>query len=450
MTVGPTFDDIFRVMSAASVGDDSARVEVPGGPHDDEVATRFAVALNLLLDELAFRAERQRRVVAEQRRLEQQLQQAQKMEAVGRLAGGVAHDFNNLLSVILGYGESVMSGLPEGDLLREDMVEICRAAQRAAELTRQLLTFSRQQAVEPTFLDLNEVIDGVSKMLHRAVGDDVRVVAQLTKPLGTIRGDAGSVEQVVMNLVVNARDALPGGGEITIRTKDVVVDESYMRSHVGLKLGPHVMLSVTDTGIGMDAPTQARIFEPFFTTKPKGKGTGLGLAMVFGIVRQCGGSISLSSELGRGTVFEVYFPRVDAPVSQLRQSVPTNAPRGSETVLVVEDDDQVRRMTIAVLERAGYHVLAARSGSEALAVAEQHAGTIHLLLTDVMMPEMSGPELVRRLVPLRPDMRALCVSGYTDDIPLELEGGEANIAFLQKPVSPDGLKLKVREVLDAG
>jgi two-component system, cell cycle sensor histidine kinase and response regulator CckA len=449
MTTGPTFEDIFRVMAAASVGDDAARVTIPEGPAEDELAARFAVALNLLLDELTFRAERQRRASTESRRLEQQLQQAQKMEAVGRLAGGVAHDFNNLLAVIIGYGDSVMHSLPAADPLREDVAEICRAGQRAAELTRQLLTFSRQQAVEPTWLDLNEVLDGMKRMLERTVGDDVELVSRSKRPLGTVRADAGSIEQVIMNLVVNARDAMPSGGKIEIETQDVYIDDSHVQAHLALMPGPHVMLSVSDTGTGMDAATQARIFEPFFTTKAQGKGTGLGLSTVFGIVRQCGGSISLDSQLGDGTVFKVYFPRVDAPPSQPRTVKPTSAPRGSETVLLVEDNEQVRRMTHSILQRAGYIVLEARNGFEALAISEHHTGKIHLLLTDVMMPQMSGPELVRRLAPLRPDMRALCVSGYTDDIPLEREDGEASIAFLQKPISPEGLKLKVREVLDA-
>ncbi len=448
MTAGPTFDDIFRVMAAASVGDEAARVVVSPGASGDDVPTRFAVALNLLLDELAFRAERQRRGLTDHRRLEQQLEQAQKMEAVGRLAGGVAHDFNNLLSVILGYGHSIVSGLPAGDPLREDADEICRAGQRAAELTRQLLTFSRQQAVEPTLLDLNEVLSGMSRMLERAVGVDVRLDVRPSKPLGTVRADVGSIEQVIMNLVVNARDAMPSGGEIRIETKEVSIAEGQRQTHLALEPGPQVMLSVTDTGVGMDAATQARIFEPFFTTKPQGKGTGLGLSTVFGIVRQSQGGLSVDSQPGRGTVFNVYFPRVDAPATQGRTLVPTNAPRGSETVLVVEDNDQVRRLTQAILKRAGYDVLEARSGLEALAISEQHAGKIHLLLTDVMMPHMTGPELVRRLALLRPDMRALCFSGYTDDIALEREGGEASIAFLQKPVSPEALKLKVREVLD--
>ncbi len=386
--------------------------------------------------------------VTERRRLEEQLLMARKMEAVGRLAGGVAHDFNNLLSVILGYGESMMSTLRADDPLREDLGEICRAGERAAELTRQLLTFSRQHVIQPILLDLNEVLGGMNKMLERAVGVDVRLSSKLTRPLGTVRADLGSVEQVVMNLVVNARDAMPSGGELTIETENVFLDEGYAHAHLGVTAGPHVMLAVRDTGVGMDKATQARVFEPFFTTKPQGKGTGLGLSVVFGIVRQSGGSVWLYSEPGRGSVFKLYFPRIDAPAARISPSRAPEAPGGSETVLLVEDDEQVRRMTLAVLERAGYEVLHARDGAEALAIAASRGGRIDLLLTDVVMPQMSGPELARRLAAARPEIRVLCVSGYTDDEVLERGPDDVAIAFLQKPVTPETLKLKVREVLD--
>jgi PAS domain S-box-containing protein len=384
--------------------------------------------------------------VTERRRLEAQLQQAQKMEAVGRLAGGVAHDFNNLLSVILGYGEAMMTSLRPSDPLKDDVAEICRAGERAAVLTRQLLTFSRQKAVEPKVLDLNRVLAGMNRMLERAAGIDVRVHFRLAEPLGTVRIDLGGIEQVVMNLVVNARDAMPNGGEIVLETGDVFLDEAYAQAHLGVTPGPHVMLAIRDTGAGMDKATQARIFEPFFTTKAPGKGTGLGLSVVFGIVRQSGGSIWVYSEVGRGTVFKIFFPRVELEADALGPARPTKAPGGTETILLVEDDEQVRRLTHGILESAGYVVFAARDGFEALAIADGHPERIHLLLSDVVMPTMTGPELARRLVAARPGLRVLCVSGYTDDV--VLEQADARIAFLQKPVTPETLKLKVREVLD--
>jgi hypothetical protein len=387
------------------------------------------------------------RDVTERLRLEEQLRQSQKMEAVGRLAGGVAHDFNNVLSVILSYGEMLLADLKPGEPMHGDMLEIHKAGKRAADLTRQLLMFSRQQVLEPKVLDLNEVLTSMDKMLQRILGADVDLVSLPTQPLGRVRADPSSVEQVIMNLVVNARDAMPTGGQLTMETGNVVLDEAYAKAHLGVKPGPHVMLAVTDTGTGIDNVTLSRIFEPFFTTKEKGKGTGLGLSTVFGIVQQSEGSVWVYSEVGKGTTFKVYLPRVDAAVETVRAAEAPSTLRGSETILLVEDDDQVRAVARGILLRNGYHVIEARNAGEALLHSEKHPSTIHLLLSDVVMPQMSGPELAKRLAKARPDMRVLCMSGYTDDSIVRHGVLEAHIAFLQKPITPDMLATKVREVL---
>ncbi|MBZ0238089.1 MAG: response regulator [Deltaproteobacteria bacterium] len=381
------------------------------------------------------------------RATEEQLRHAQKMEAVGKLAGGVAHDFNNILSVIISYSDLVRADLSPGDPMRADLDEIHQAGERAAQLTRQLLAFSRQQVVEPRVLDLDEVIRGMEKMTRRLVGEDVEVLSMLHAGVGRVLADPGNLEQILMNLVVNARDAMPEGGKLTIETTEVVLDDDFVRAHVGASAGRHVMLAVSDTGVGMDRATQARIFEPFFTTKPKDRGTGLGLSTVFGIVSQCGGTIWVYSEPGIGTTFKVFLPCVDA---ELEGRPATRAPqpaRGTECVLLVEDDDQVRVVMRDILERAGYRVLEARNAGEALLIAEQpHA--IDLVLSDVVMPHMSGPEVLRRIAALRPGIRALCMSGYTDNAVLHHQVLERQIAFLQKPVTPGTLTRKVREVLD--
>ncbi len=388
--------------------------------------------------------------VTESRRLEEQLRQAQKMEAVGRLAGGVAHDFNNVLSVILGYGEMLLSDLPAGEPMRDDIDEIAKAARRAADLTRQLLTFSRQQVMDPKVLDLNDLLSNVDKMLRRVLGADVDLASLPAKGLGRVRADPGSIEQVVMNLVVNARDAMPTGGHLTIETANVELDEEYARLHAGAKPGPHVMLAVTDTGIGMDAQTLGRIFEPFFTTKPQGKGTGLGLSTVFGIVHQSGGTVWAYSEPGKGTTFKVFLPRVDASLDARNSDLPPPVVRGTETILLVDDDDQVRLVARAILLKHGYQVIEARNAGEALLHAENHSGAIHLLLTDVVMPQVSGPALAVRLAATRPEMKVLCMSGYTDDSIVRHGVIEGHVAFLQKPVTPLSLTRKVRSVLDGG
>jgi PAS domain S-box-containing protein len=379
---------------------------------------------------------------------EGQLRQSQKMEAVGRLAGGIAHDFNNVLSVILTYGDLVLADLKPGEPMRADVEEILTAGKRAAELTRQLLMFSRQQVLAPNVIDLNEVLAGMDRMLQRILGADIDLVSLPAEQLGHVRADVSSVEQVVMNLVVNARDAMPTGGMLTMETANVVLDDEYARTHVGVVAGNYVMLAVTDTGTGIDKAVLTRIFEPFFTTKESGKGTGIGLSTVFGVVHQSGGSVWVYSEVGQGTTFKIYLPRVDADVEVGRDAAPPTTTRGSETILLVEDDDQVRGAALGILRKSGYEVLDARNAGEALLRSERHAGTIHLLLTDVVMPKMSGPELAKRLASARPAMKVLCMSGYTDDSIVRHGVLAAHIAFLQKPITPATLTARVREVLD--
>jgi two-component system cell cycle sensor histidine kinase/response regulator CckA len=380
---------------------------------------------------------------------EEQLRQSQKMEAVGRLAGGVAHDFNNVLSVILSYAEMMVADLKPGDPMRGDVEEIRKAGARAADLTRQLLMFSRQNVVEPKVLDLNDVLVGMDKMLQRILGEDVDMVAVKAPSLGRVKVDPSSIEQVIMNLVVNARDAMPTGGKLTLETASVTLDEAYAKDHVGVKAGPHVMLAVSDTGCGMDAATRARIFEPFFTTKPKEKGTGLGLSTVFGIAQQSGGSLWVYSELGKGSTFKLYLPRVDEAVADRITPTSPGTLRGHETILLVEDDDQVRAVAQSILKRHGYDVLMARHAGEALLFCEQHKGVIDLLLTDVVMPQMSGPELAHRLEKDRPEMKVLCMSGYTDDSIVRHGVLEEKVAYLQKPLTTEALARKVREVLES-
>jgi PAS domain S-box-containing protein len=406
-----------------------------------------------MLDEtkcISFIADLTARKLAEQvlHQTESQLRQAQKMEAIGRLAGGVAHDFNNVLSVILTYSEFIFGALGPSDPMRDDVDEIRKAGQRAADLTRQLLMFSRQQVVEPKVLDLNDVLHTMDKMLQRILGEDVDLVSLPEQALGRVNADPSSVEQVIMNLVVNARDAMPTGGKLTIETANVTLDDAYAIRHVGITPGPYVMLAVTDTGIGMDKATLARVFEPFFTTKDRGKGTGLGMSTVFGIVQQSGGSVWIYSEVGRGTTVKVYLPRTDRSIEAMTVPAEPIDCRGTETILLVEDEDQVRAAALGILSRQGYDVIEARSGGEALLICEKHLRPIHLLLTDVVMPQMSGPELSKRLAALEPNMKLLCMSGYTDDSIFRHGVLEAEIAFLQKPFTPQTLTRRVREVID--
>jgi two-component system cell cycle sensor histidine kinase/response regulator CckA len=379
----------------------------------------------------------------------EQLRQSQKMDAVGRLAGGISHDFNNLLSVILSYSDLVLADLKPNDPACADLTEIRKAALRAADLTRQLLVFSRQQVVAPKVLDLNEVLDSVDKMVRRILGEDIDLVASPSPGLGRVLADRSNIEQVILNLVVNARDAMPTGGKLTIETGNVELDEHYALQHPGAAAGPHVMLAVTDTGVGMDQVTQERIFEPFFTTKGVGKGTGLGLSTVFGVARQSGGSVWVYSEPGEGTTFKVYLPRVDADVERVSPSVPPPSSRGTETILLVEDQEQVRTVAHGILRRNGYRVLVAQHAGEALLVCEIQKERIDLLLTDVVMPQMSGSELAKRLSLKRPDMKVLYMSGYTDDSIVRHGILESEMSFLQKPFTPESLARKVREAINA-
>jgi two-component system cell cycle sensor histidine kinase/response regulator CckA len=383
------------------------------------------------------------------RNTEAQLRQAQKMEAVGRLAGGVAHDFNNLLSVILSYGDFLLEDLAADDPIRDDVEQMTIAGKRAADLTRQLLLFSRQQVLETQVLDLNTLVSDMRKMIQRVVGEDVEVVALPNAKASVVLADPGSLEQVIMNLVVNARDAMPTGGKLTIETSDVELDQDYVEAHLGAHLGPHVVLSVSDNGLGMDHEVQTRVFEPFFTTKELGKGTGLGLSTVFGIVSQTGGHVGVYSEPSQGTTFRVYLPSAGPVHGSAPDGVITETLGGNETVLLVEDEEQVRVVACTVLRRHGYQVLEARNAGEALLICESHPGDIHVLLSDVVMPQMSGPQLAKRLAPMRPNMKILYMSGYTDDAAVRHGLVERGVAFLQKPLTPTMLTRKVRQVLDS-
>jgi nitrogen-specific signal transduction histidine kinase/CheY-like chemotaxis protein len=383
-------------------------------------------------------------------RSEEQLRQAQKMEAVGKLAGGVAHDFNNLLTVINGQTALSLRRLSQDDPVYRKLETIKEAGERAASLTRQLLAFSRKQIMQPKVLDLNQAIFETNKMLQRLIGEDIDLLIGLMPDLGKVKADPGQIEQVLMNLTVNARDAMPKGGKLTIETQNVYVDEEYSSRHLSVRPGRYVMLAVSDTGCGMDAATQERIFEPFFTTKETGKGTGLGLSTVYGIVKQSGGNVWVYSEVGRGTTFKIYLPCVASAAEEFK-AITNDAmgTPGTETVLLVEDEEMVRNMTREILHESGYRVLEAKHGHEALLVSERHDGPIHLMLSDVVMPRMSGRELAEQLSPTRREMKVLYMSGYTDDAIVHHGVLDEGMAFIEKPFTPNALTRKLREVLGA-
>jgi len=399
-----------------------------------------------LRDELAER----KRSEVEREKLEEQLRTSQRMESIGRLAGGIAHDFNNLLSVILCCTEYAITNMREDDRIRDELLEVKKAADRAATLTRQLLAFSRKQVLQPALLNLNQIASGIEKMLRRILGEDIDYAQVLAQDLGAVWADPGQIEQVLMNLVVNARDAMPEGGKLTLETSNVDLDADYAARHVAVKPGAYVQLAVTDTGSGMDAKTKAQIFEPFFTTKEKGKGTGLGLSTVYGIVKQSGGNIWVYSEPGQGTTFKIYLPRVEAAVevAPVVKAAAARAP-GDETILVVEDEAAIRDIAKRILELAGYTVLTAASASAALLACESNASEIHLLLTDVVMPQMGGRVLAERLAVLRPGMKVLYMSGYTDDAIAHHGTLAPGTHFIAKPFSAADLTAKVRAVLES-
>jgi PAS domain S-box-containing protein len=386
--------------------------------------------------------------ITERKRLEEQFRQAQKMEAVGRLAGGVAHDFNNLLMVINGHCDLLLKKLDARDPMHGQLTAVRKAGQRATALTQQLLAFSRKQITQPRVLDLNQVVGDVENMLRRLIGEDIALVTVLSPELGRVRTDPGHISQALMNLAVNSRDAMPKGGRLMIETANIDLDETYAREHPAVNPGPYVQLTVSDSGTGMDAETQAHLFEPFFTTKKTGEGTGLGLSTVHGIVEQAGGFIWVYSELAKGTTFKIYLPRVEEAVEVEDVAEPAAGTlQGTETILVVEDQPELRKLARMVLEDHGYKVLAADNARDALFLSERHAGPIHLMLTDVVMPGMNGRELADRLKPLRPEMKVVYMSGYTANAIVEHGVLEPGIEYLQKPVSPDALAAKVRGML---
>jgi two-component system, cell cycle sensor histidine kinase and response regulator CckA len=418
-------------------------VSLETAPFQDDEG-RFAGALGMVRD-----VREQDSAEAALRASEERVRQAQKLEAIGMLAGGMAHDFNNLLSVILSYTSLVLEELPPEEPLRADIEEVRKAGERAAALTHQLLAFSRRQVLKPSVLALDSIVGGMESMLARLLGEDISLSVITPPGLGSVEADRGQLEQVIMNLAVNARDAMPTGGQLTIELANVDVDERHDAAHDGAAAGPHVMLSVTDTGMGMSAATREHVFEPFFTTKGQGKGTGLGMATVFGVVSQSGGSIEVESEPGRGSTFRILLPRSDRAPTATPAAPEQTRPVGNETVLLVEDQTAVRVLARNILQKGGYRVLDAQNAGEALLICEQHPHTIEMMLTDVIMPRTNGRQLAERVAPLRPAMKILFMSGYTDDVGLRegvLAGG---LAFLQKPFTPADLLRKIREVLDA-
>jgi signal transduction histidine kinase len=453
-------DTPILLLSAVRKGDQSAAAGMRAGaddylesPYDPMCLVAKATTLveRKRVEQALQTSENEKRQIIEAlRRSEEQFLQSQKLEAVGRLAGGVAHDFNNLLTAIMGYSDIALRRLRPDDPLSTYLTEIKKAGERAASLTRQLLAFSRKQVMQPKVLDLNSVINDMQRMLQRIIGEDIELVTKLSADLGSVKVDPSHLEQVIMNLVVNARDAMRLGGHLFIETANTDLDETYSRQHIAIEPGRFVMFAVSDTGAGMSEETRLHIFEPFFTTKEVGKGTGLGLSTVYGIVKQSGGSIWVYSEKGKGTTFKVYLPRVDEGIEEYKRSQTGGVvPRGVETILIAEDAKPVRNLAKEVLSSGGYKVLESDSGGAAIVTSEQHQGPIHLLLTDVVMPGMSGRELAERLLVMNPEMRVVYMSGYTQDAIVHRGVLDGGVNFLPKPFSPEALRFKVREVLDA-
>ena len=410
------------------------------------------VDLEIAVHEIAYGGAKARLAVlvdvTGRREREDQLRQSQKMEAVGMLAGGVAHDFNNLLTIITGYSQLILTSLAPDDPNRHSAEQIMKAGERAAALTRQLLAFSRRQVLQPRVLDLNKLVSGLGTMLRRLIGEDIDLRLVTQPDVGSVSADPGQIEQVLMNLAVNSRDAMPKGGVLTIETTNVYLGGPYLATHPSVKAGAYVMLAVSDNGTGMDANTRTHLFEPFFTTKGAGHGTGLGLSTVFGIIKQSGGSVEVYSEPGHGTCVKVYLPRIDQPATAEAQNDPKLVARGSETILLAEDDDMVRTLVRETLERHGYTVLESSDPIEARHTAERHRGPIDLLITDVVMPKVNGRELANQLAAKRPGMKVLFMSGYTDNAVVASGVLQREVAFLRKPFTPAALTEKVREVLE--
>jgi len=386
--------------------------------------------------------------ITQRKKLEEQLMHAQKMEAVVRLAGGVAHDFNNMLTVVSGYNQMILEQVSPLDPVRGYAEEILKASDRAAALTNQLLAFSRRQITQPRIFNVNEILTQTEKMLRRLIGEDIELALQLKEGVGNIKADPGHLEQAIVNLATNARDAMPNGGHLTVETCNVFLDEDYAKTHPGVQAGEYIMIAVSDTGHGMDRETKRRIFEPFFTTKERGKGTGLGLATVYGIVKQAGGDIWVYSESGRGTTFKLYFPKAAESASEAEGgSAPVPAREAGETILVVEDEQGVRELTAKMLKGLGYNVLVASGGTQALEIGNSHKGQIALLLTDVVMPGMSGTQLAQELQRRRPDIKVVYISGYTENTISHHGVLDPGVVFLGKPFGRDALGSKLREAL---
>jgi two-component system, cell cycle sensor histidine kinase and response regulator CckA len=441
--VRKTSSEIPFIFVSGTIGEETAVAALKNGAQDYVMKGNLKRLVPAVQREL-----REREASNERKRLEQQLNQAQKMEAVGRLAGGIAHDFNNMLGVIIGYSELILENVVQDSSNHKHLTEIKRAGDRAASLTRQLLAFSRQQVLQPKIISLNVSVSEMMKMLGRLIGSDIDLETCLDPNLGAVKADPGQIEQVVLNLAVNARDAMPQGGKLTIETANVELDEIYSQLHPPMVAGRFAMLAVSDTGIGMDKETQAHIFEPFFTTKGIGKGTGLGLATVYGVVNQSQGFIQVYSEIGYGTTFKIYLPLVQQAVESSDSLSVVSNDRGSETILLVEDTEPLRELTCIILRDCGYRVIEAANGAEGLQVAAQEAGPIHLLLTDVIMPLIGGYELAKQLTALRSELGVLYLSGYTDAAIVRHGVLESGLAVLQKPFTKKELIRRVREVLD--